>query len=114
MVIPALPIAACTNYVGPQSLASLGETPALGGGSFSSGGGVTIAADIREKNGQTLLCGVWAQSREQSILTKGRASSVLPKARVELNGKQIAQGPDLSCRKWPPLPIMAEAPPIAA
>lgn len=91
MLISVLAVAACTSYVGSRSSAVLGTSPALGGGEFSSGGGVTIAADIREKDGRTLLCGAWVQSREQSVLTKGRARDVLTRGSVALDGTQIAR-----------------------
>lgn len=102
-LITSLAVTACTTYVGPETVAMLGAAPASSGGKYSTGGGITVAADMREKDGQTLLCGVWAQSEQQSILTKGRASEVLAKGSVQVNGRQIAQ--DLS--------FMQEVPPVA-
>lgn len=90
-LIASLALTACTTYVGPETVSRLGEAPTLSGGTFSSGGGITVAADIREQNGRTLLCGVWAQSEAQSVLTKGRARDVMTKGSVRLDGVQIAQ-----------------------
>lgn len=102
-LVTSLAVTGCTTYVGPATVAMLGDTPALSGGKFSTGGGISVAADMRERDGKTLLCGVWAQSAQQSILTKGRAGEVLAKASVQVGGRQIAQG----------LTFMQEVPPVA-
>ncbi|MBS4009756.1 MAG: hypothetical protein KGZ72_03265, partial [Roseovarius sp.] len=58
MMLAALALAGCT-VAGPKMVARLGADPVLSGGSYSSGGGLTVAADIREQQGRVLLCGVW-------------------------------------------------------
>lgn len=76
---------------GPTVASRLGGTPMISGGDFSSGGGITVAADIREKDGQTLVCGAWAESRQQSILTRNSANRVVSRGVVFLNGERLVQ-----------------------
>ena len=102
-LVAILAVTGCSSYVGPETVAMLGDAPASSGGKYSTGGGISVAADMRERGGQTLICGVWAQSEQQSILTKGRAGEVLARGSVQLDGSQIAQ--DLS--------FMQEVPPVA-
>lgn len=76
----------------PDTVARLGATPALGGGTYTSGGGITVAADLRNQQGRTMVCGVWAQSRQQSILTKHVERKVLGTAAVALGNETLARG----------------------
>ncbi len=76
----------------PDTVARLGDTPALGGGTYGSGGGLTVAADLRNREGRTMVCGVWAQSRQQSILTKHVERKVLGTAAVTLGNETLARG----------------------
>ena len=88
----ALALASCTTISArPGIVAVLGDTPTVTGGTFSTGGGVTVAADIRERNGRILLCGVWAQSHQQAILTKGRAREVVTRGSVLLGKVALAR-----------------------
>lgn len=83
-------IGACGSIkLQPDSVARLGASPTLAGGTYTSGGGLTIAADLREMNGQSLLCGVWAQSENQSILTKLVEKDVLGSASVWLEDRRL-------------------------
>lgn len=91
MMLAVLVLAGCTA-VGPQMVARLGSDPVLSGGSYDSGGGLTVAADIREAQGRVLLCGVWAQSHQQSVLTKGKAVDVMGTGAVFLDGAALARG----------------------
>ncbi len=50
-----------------------------------------------------MVCGVWAQSHQQSILTKGRAKTVLPSGSVYIGSVRVMQ--DLS--------FLQEVPPMA-
>lgn len=85
-------IAGCGAATGPQIVARLGADPVLSGGTYSSGGGLTVAADLQEYQGRTLICGVWAQSEAQSILTKGKARGVVATGNVSVAGQTLVRG----------------------
>ena len=99
----ATALAGCAAATGPRIVAQLGSDPVLSGGSYSTGGGLTVAADIREYQGRTLVCGVWAQSDQQSILTKGKARGVVATGSVSVAGQTVVRG----------LGFMNEVPPMA-
>lgn len=84
----ALSLAACAAPR-TETVARLSTAPTLSGGTYTSGGGITVAADIREENGQTLVCGVWALSRGQSVLTKFAERRVLGTGSVYLGRERI-------------------------
>ncbi|WP_164989215.1 hypothetical protein [Roseovarius sp. A46] len=96
-------LAGCTAATAPQTVARLGADPVLSGGSYDSGGGITVAIDLRERDGRTMVCGVWAESRQQSILTNNKAKGVLDTGAVAVGGKTVLQG----------LRFMKEVPPMA-
>lgn len=96
-------LTACGVASGPQTVSRLGSDPVLSGGSYDSGGGLTVAVDVQEYQGQTMVCGVWAQSDQQSILTKGKAKPVLDTGSVDLGGGAVVRG----------LRFMKEVPPMA-
>jgi len=85
-------LAACSPAPDTRTVARLGPDPALSGGSYSSGGGITVAADVREMDGRTMVCGVWAQSRQQSVLTKRKARGVLDTGSVALGAETLVRG----------------------
>ena len=74
-----------------QAQNTLSERVTLAHGSYSSGGGITIAADLRPKDGRTALCGTWAQSTDQSSYTKGTARAIVQLASVYVDGQRIYQ-----------------------
>ncbi len=82
---------ACTQVVS-TSVSRLGQTPVVDGGKYTSGGGLTIAAELRNNQGQTMLCGVWAQSRQQSILTKNVKNKVMGVASFFVGKERIHSG----------------------
>lgn len=87
-----LVLLSCAPVPRGQSVVSqLGNAPTVSGGTFSSGGGITVAADLRERGGNTLVCGVWAESNKQSILTKNSANRVVSKGVIFLNGERLVQ-----------------------
>ena len=98
-----LGLTACAPHGGQDIVARLGDSPTLSGGSYTSGGGVTVATDIREKDGRTLICGAWAQSVQQSVLTKGKARQVVALGAVTVDRKVIARN----------LTFLREVPPAA-
>ncbi len=91
IIVPILALASCTTYVGQASTTFLGDETLVSGGKYSSGGGITVAAELREVNGQTMVCGAWAQSIEQSILTKGAARGVLASSSIYHGRERVAQ-----------------------
>jgi len=98
-------LGACTTMSAPaQTVARLGGAPVLSGGSYSTGGGLTVAIDVRERQGKTMVCGVWAESAQQSILTKGKAGGVLDSGSVALGDETLLRG----------LRFLAEVEPMAA
>lgn len=50
-----------TAEAGPS--VTLGPTPTLGGGVFTTGGGISVAVEAHQINGAPHLCGVWARSK---------------------------------------------------
>lgn len=85
-------LAGCAATLTPQAFARLGSDPVLSGGSYDSGGGITVAVDLRENAGRTMVCGTWAQSRHQSVLTLRRADKVLGTGAVYLDGHALVRG----------------------
>lgn len=74
-----------------QAGPTLGDRPALTGGEYTTGGGLTVAMEARPINGTLGLCGVWAQSTSMSVYTRKAASRVLAKGVATLNGQVIAR-----------------------
>lgn len=88
----ALIVASCTTTpAGQRATTKLSDAPLVSGGIYTSGGGITVAADVRESNGSTLVCGVWAESRAQSVLTKNKSSRVVSSGSIFLGEERIAQ-----------------------
>ncbi|WP_135502009.1 hypothetical protein [Roseovarius aestuariivivens] len=76
---------------GQPATARLGDDPMLSGGRYTSGGGLSVAVSVREAQGRTLVCGVWAESEQQSILTKNVASRVIATGSIYLGNERVAQ-----------------------
>ncbi|MEL7014314.1 MAG: hypothetical protein AAFO72_13690 [Pseudomonadota bacterium] len=76
---------------GQSAVARLGDNPIVTGGVYSSGGGLSVAVDLREEQGRTLVCGVWAQSKQQSILTKGKAKDIIDTGSIFLGRERVVQ-----------------------
>ena len=90
-LVAALLLTGCTS-VQDAGVARLGDAPVLGGGSYESGGGLTVAADVRERNGLAVVCGVWAQSLQQSVLSKGAEARVLGSGSVYIGDRAAVRG----------------------
>jgi len=84
-------LAACTAPP-PPTVARLGADPVVSGGSYDSGGGITVAVDLRERDGRTMVCGVWAESVQQSVLTNNKARGVLDTGNIAVGGEMILRG----------------------
>ncbi len=91
LLVSAVALAACTTANDPSIVSRLGDTPFLSGGTYTTGGGITLAVDIRENNGRTLLCGVWAQSSSQSILTKAHSRDVVARGTAKVEDTVLAR-----------------------
>lgn len=90
-LITGLALVGCTS-VQDAGVSRLGDAPVLGGGSYDSGGGLTVAADVQERNGLAVVCGVWAQSAQQSVLTKGVEATVLGSGSVYAGDTALVRG----------------------
>lgn len=84
-------LAACAP-VGEIATARLGPAPVVSGGHYTSGGGISVAADVREDQGRTLVCGVWALGPRQSILTKLAERQVLDSGSVFVGRERVVHG----------------------
>jgi len=101
-VICAVILASCTTTPsGQKATARLSENPVVSGGKYTSGGGISVAADVRNSNGSTLVCGVWAESNAQSVLTRNKASRVVSKGSIFLGEERLVQN-FLFMNKVPP------------
>lgn len=81
---------------------TLGPSPVMSGGTYSSGGGITVATELRNLNGLTAICGAWSESDRQSELTRNSAGPILQTATVRIGGKRVHQNLT-SLRKVSPL-----------
>lgn len=91
-MISLMAVTACTNYTGARFATTLAPGAAISGGTYTSGGGISVAATVSERDGRTLICGVWAQSEKQSVLSRGRARDVVSSGGVFLGKEQVARG----------------------
>jgi len=92
----ALGLLAALGACGPSTTTAPGAiilrpNPVLTGGSYSSGGGITIAAELREAGGMTAICGTWSESEVQQVFTRGRSSEVVKSASIYLGGQKLRQ-----------------------
>jgi len=70
----------------------LGGSPALGGGEYSTGGGITVAVEPRRTvDGKLALCGVWAQSDRLIAYVRQSGPSVLDRGSLAVNGRVVHQ-----------------------
>ncbi|MDO5758203.1 MAG: hypothetical protein Q4P24_11955 [Rhodobacterales bacterium] len=92
ILVAALWLASCSAQQVPVGSATLGPDPALGGGTFTSPGGITVAVDARDIGGRTGICGVWAESTNQSVMTRNSGPKILTAGGVALGGETVAQG----------------------
>lgn len=93
-------LAACTT-VTPTGGAPLGPGAVVSGGTYSSGGGITVAVDLREDRGRTAVCGVWAESRQQSVLTKHVEADLLGTGSIAADGTTLVRGLNFLARVDP-------------
>lgn len=69
---------------------TLGPDPVLGGGSYSTGGGLTVAVAPREtRDGRLAICGVWAESTRLTAYLTGQAPRILGTGNIAVNGRTV-------------------------
>jgi len=68
---------------------SLGPDPVLGGGEYSTGGGITVAVELRNRNGRAALCGVWAESERLTVYLRRDGGAVLSKGSIMLGSEVL-------------------------
>lgn len=83
-----LSLIACTTG-GTDHVTRLKTEPVLSGGTYSTGGGITVASAFRNVGGRTAVCGVWSESAAQTPYTKGKAGKVLSSGAVYLDGARL-------------------------
>ncbi|WP_317057298.1 hypothetical protein [Roseovarius rhodophyticola] len=80
----------CQIALAAPSTVSLGGAPTLGGGEYSTGGGITIAVEPRRTvDDQLALCGVWAQSDRLIAYVRRSGPSVLDRGSLAVNGRVV-------------------------
>lgn len=89
VTILAFALAACARYSDVEP-ASVGPGYVTGGGTWNTGGGITTAVQIRERDGKTVVCGAWTTD-QQSVLTHGRNDDVMEVASVYAGGTRLVQ-----------------------
>lgn len=97
LVIRILSLAAlCLTLAGCERHAlvdpdTVGPGYVTGGGTWDSGGGITVAARALERNGATVLCGAWATDR-QSALSLLFNEEVMEAGALLLGGRPAIRG----------------------
>ena len=99
--IPALALLAACTAGSSGDVTRLKTEPVLSGGTYSTGGGITVASAFRDIGGQTAVCGLWSESAVQTPYTKGKAKKVLSSGAVYLDGARLLSGVDFFA-KIPP------------
>lgn len=62
----------------------------LGGGGFSTGGGITVAVEPRRAiDGQLALCGVWAESERLTAYVRPHVRDLLAPATLAVDGQVV-------------------------
>ncbi len=84
-----LALVGCTTAT-PIGTDTIDPRYSVGGGEWSSGGGITIAARAFERNGVTVICGAWTMDR-QSVVTSELNDAVLEAGSVFLDGDRAVQ-----------------------
>ena len=75
-----------------EAVARLGPDPVTTGGTYTSPGGLSVAVELKNYQGRTAVCGVWAESEYQSGLTRNRGRRVISRGNVTVDGKRAVGG----------------------
>lgn len=100
-VFPGLSLAGPTTH--------LGNSPTLAGGYYSTGGGLSIALDMRPHNGRTAFCGAWAESASLVGHLAGKSRALLATGSIYVDGVRVHHGLGFMARVAP-APSYAGAP----
>jgi hypothetical protein len=84
-----LALAGCTTAVSVGT-DTIDPRYSVGGGQWSSGGGITIAARAFERNGVAVICGAWTMDR-QSVVTSELNEEVMQAGSVYLGDDRAVQ-----------------------
>lgn len=84
------PAAALAGQTGGGTI--LGPAPVLGGGSYSTGGGITVAVETREAQGRLAICGTWAESERLTAYLIGQSRRILASGSLAVDGRQVHHG----------------------
>ena len=76
------------------TIVKLGPAPVLGGGEYSTGGGITVAVQMHEWAGRTGLCGVWAESEQLTAYLRDEGRRILAKGSIALGGEVLTYNLD--------------------
>ncbi len=87
--------AASHALAGPS--VTLGSNPTMGGGIFTTGGGISVAVEAHQINGAPHLCGVWVRSTYLS-------GYVTDKVRDVLSSGVVQSGDDILLRDFRQFP----------
>lgn len=88
-LFPVLALILCLTAAQAAAPIKLGPDPVLGGGEYSTGGGVTVAVELRNMAGKTGLCGVWAESERLTAYVRHKGGKVLAKGSIALGGEVL-------------------------
>ena len=80
-------LAACTPA--EKAAVMMLVDPVLDGGGYSTGGGITVAAEVVPIGGMTGLCGAWSESKRQAVFTKGVSQKVMHTGSAYLDGEVL-------------------------
>ncbi len=72
----------------------LGAGHILAGGEYSTGGGITVAVELRNLSGETGLCGIWAESERLPAYVRHDRGGILAKGSIALNGQVLTHDLD--------------------
>jgi len=87
LAVLALGLAATSAPAAPGT--TLGPDPVLGGGEYSTGGGITLAVELRNLAGKTGICGIWAQSKRLTAYVRHEGPRMLSKGSIALDGRVL-------------------------
>lgn len=93
LIVPLALALTCTAAAAGSTV-RLGPAPVLGGGEYSTGGGVTVAVEMRNWAGKTGLCGVWAESERLTAYVRHKGNVVLRKGSIALGGEVLTHNLD--------------------
>ena len=89
LVAAAVLLAGCSSY-SQFGTESVGPGYAVGGGEWSSGGGITTVARVFERDGRTAVCGAWTTD-PQSAISEMHNDGVIEAGSISIGGRRLVQ-----------------------